>query len=141
MFLALLGFLQSQTETVKKTDAAWKFGERIKQPGILGVDSRLRTMVGQDHTTIRAPFGGNENWIKTVADPTMMKTQDYSRNYQLNNKNLRVYTEDPRLNDGNSFIIGEGNKFNPQPHVPESFSKINDFCIKRRNQRDQWRTS
>jgi len=140
--LTLLGLVWNKTTTFAKPDAVIKFGRAIRQPGLLDWDQKLRTQHAQDYTNIRAPFGGNEQAIKDVADGRMIYNTPYQQSYQKNIRNLKILTEEARL--GKSAELFTERNLYLNYHMPEvGFQKINEYwkSRERTRQNDNWNQS
>lgn len=103
-------------------------------PQILLEDDRYKSFSGQDYTEVRLPYGANPNFVKTVADVTMIDTDKYRQSYQENIRNVQILTEDFRLDD--QFFTNKNNYSNW--HQPEAgISKIDQFWKLRHEQRNR----
>lgn len=137
-FLGFLNLISSQFDLFDKGDAVRDFTRENRLPGVHNWELQQRSLVAQDHTTIRLPFGGNEQYQRTVADGNSLLNDDYQRAYQMNLLNLKVNTVEARLPGAG--IITESNKFVGYPHTPEaSFQKIEEFRKERESQpKETW---
>lgn len=129
--VALLSSFGSRS--FNELDSQYRLNRDTQLPEELRIDPREKSFSGQDYTTVRLPHGPNPNFVKTVADVTMIDTPDYQQGYQQNIRNVQILTEDYRLPDA-QFFTPSNNYSNY--HLPEAdISKINEYWTNRRNRR------
>lgn len=136
--LGLLALAWQQTLTFDKPQAVVKFTKKPREPGILNYSKQQRSMVAQDHTTIRAPMGGNETAIKQMIDyeNQFIHNKEYQQDYQLNIRNVKFRSYEARLPQAE--IMNERNKFATYSLQEATFQKINDYWNKQRNRSLNW---
>lgn len=134
--LAILAGMWENITTFAQPDALLNFNKKIMEPGVHNFERQMKSMVGLDHTNVRAPYGGNTDFIKQLTDPKFFShNTKYNQAYQKNLRNVQVDTSDWRLFEQG--YISQRNAFGSYSLREASFQKINDFWKLRRKQENQ----